>query len=160
MIPARKWSRIGPQTIPGPELTPPQKVRNTVDSIIRMDLYIFNYPRWRKDKYLKQKKKKKTSNKKMLNASQKYRSPFHWVWSCTARSCEEACIEFPGKIVWDRSDTNQCCQGMSGWTATGIRNYDQPLSWNWSFPRHLKLKKPGLELAKENPWAISRSYPS
>lgn len=37
--------QIGPQTIPGPELIPPQKVMDAVDSILRMDFHIFNYPR-------------------------------------------------------------------------------------------------------------------
>ena len=63
MIPDRKWSQIGPQMIAGPELIPPQKVRNGADSMksLWIDTYCLNYPRWRKDKYLRLKAAIKTS---------------------------------------------------------------------------------------------------
>lgn len=83
-----------------------------------------------------------------------YRSPFHRVWSCTAGSSEEACIEFPVKIVWDRSDTNQCCQGMSGWWTAlstminlSLATGQFPDTWKGALVKP-KLKKPGLELVK------------
>ena len=74
-VQARKWSRppsdvrtandpqIGLQMIPGPELIPPPKVRNGVDSMksLSMDTYFLNYFRWRKDKHFRD----KSSNTKL-----------------------------------------------------------------------------------------------